>query len=60
LKIKLKGHHFNTTEVIEAELHMALNTLTEHDFPDAFKTRQKHWECYIYVEWDYFEGDGGL
>jgi hypothetical protein len=28
LKIKLKGHHFNTTEVIEGELQEVLNTLT--------------------------------
>jgi hypothetical protein len=27
----------HTTEVIEAESHAVLNTLTEHDFQDAFK-----------------------
>jgi hypothetical protein len=37
LKIKLIGHHFDTTEVIKAESEAALNTLTEHDFQDAFK-----------------------
>jgi hypothetical protein len=37
LKIKPKGRHFDTTEVIEAELQATLNTLTEHDFQDAFK-----------------------
>jgi hypothetical protein len=37
LKIKLKGHHLDTTEVIEAELQAALNTLTEHGFQDGFK-----------------------
>jgi hypothetical protein len=37
LKIKLKGHHFDTIEVIEAESQAVLNTLTEHDFQDAFK-----------------------
>jgi hypothetical protein len=37
LKIKLRGHHLNTTEVIEAESHSVLNTLREHDFQDAFK-----------------------
>jgi hypothetical protein len=37
LKIKLKGHHFDTTEVIEAELQAVLNTLTEHNFQDAFE-----------------------
>jgi hypothetical protein len=37
LKIKLKGHHFDTVEVMEAESHAVLNSLTEHDFQDAFK-----------------------
>jgi hypothetical protein len=57
LRIKPKGCHFDTTEVIEAE--SVLNTLTEHDFPDAFKKWQKHWEWCIRAEGDYFEGDGG-
>jgi hypothetical protein len=29
--------YFDTTEVNKAELQAALNTLTEHDFQDAFK-----------------------
>jgi hypothetical protein len=37
LKIKLKGRYFDTIEVIEAESQAFLNTLTEHDFQDAFK-----------------------
>jgi hypothetical protein len=37
LKIKLKGRHFDTIEVIEAQSQAVLNTLTEHDFQDAFK-----------------------
>jgi hypothetical protein len=37
LKIKLKGRHFDTIEVMEAELQAMLNTLTEYDFQDAFK-----------------------
>jgi hypothetical protein len=36
LEIKLKGRHFDTTEVIEA--------LTEQYFQDAFKKCQKRWE----------------
>jgi hypothetical protein len=44
LKIKLKGRHFDTNEVIEAESQAVLNTLTEHDFQDAFKKWQKRWE----------------
>jgi predicted helicase len=37
LKIKLKGRHFETTEVIKAESQAMLNTLTEHGFQAAFK-----------------------
>jgi histone-lysine N-methyltransferase SETMAR len=37
LKIKLKGCCFDTIEVIEAESQAVLNTLTEHNFQDAFK-----------------------
>jgi hypothetical protein len=37
LKIKLKGRHFDTIEVIEAESQAVLNILTERNFQDAFK-----------------------
>jgi hypothetical protein len=37
LKIKLKGRHFDTIEMIEAESQALLNTPTEHGFQDAFK-----------------------
>jgi hypothetical protein len=41
LKIKLKGHRFDTIEVIAAESQAVLNTLTEHDFQDSFKQWQE-------------------
>jgi transposase len=59
LKIKLKGRRFDTTKAMEAESQAVLNTLTEHDFHDAFKKWQKLWERCIHAEGDYFEGDGG-
>jgi transposase len=59
LKIKLKGRRFDTTEASEAESQTVLNTLTEHDFQDAFKKWQKCWEWCIFAEGEYFEGDGG-
>jgi hypothetical protein len=59
VKIKLKGRHFDTTEVIEAESHAVLNTLTEHDFQNAFKKWHKCREQCTHGEGDYFEGDGG-
>jgi hypothetical protein len=37
LKKKLKGRHFDTIEVMEAESQAVLNSLTEHDFQDAFR-----------------------
>jgi hypothetical protein len=41
LKIKLKGRQFDTIEVIEAESQAVLNILTEHDFQNIFRKRQK-------------------
>jgi hypothetical protein len=37
LKIKLKGCHFDKTEMIEAEQQAVLNTFTEHGFQDELK-----------------------
>jgi hypothetical protein len=59
LKINLKDRHFDTIEVIEAKYQAVLNTLTEHDFQDSFKKRQKRGEWCIRAERDYFEGDCG-
>jgi hypothetical protein len=36
LNINLKGHHFDTVEVIEEELQAVLNILTENDLQNAF------------------------
>jgi hypothetical protein len=33
----MKCCYFDTTEVIDEKSQAVLNTLTEHDFPDAFK-----------------------
>jgi hypothetical protein len=38
--MKLKGHHLDTIEVIEAESQAVLNNLTEHDFQYAIKKWQ--------------------
>jgi hypothetical protein len=60
LKIKLKGCHFDTTDVIEAESRTVLNTLTEHIFQDAFKHgRSAGNSAYTQKGTDYFEDDGG-
>jgi hypothetical protein len=59
LKVKRKGRHVDTVKVIKAESQAVLDTLTEHDFQDAFKKWHRHWEGCICVEGDYFEGDCG-
>jgi hypothetical protein len=59
LKIKLKGCHFDTIEVTEADSQAVLHTFTKQDFEDAFKQWQKRWEWRMLMEGDYFDGDGG-
>jgi hypothetical protein len=59
LKIKLKGRHFDTIEVIAAELLVVLNTLTVHYFQDACTNWQKCWKQCKHMEGDCFEGDDG-
>jgi hypothetical protein len=39
--IKLKGSHFDTTEVMEAESQAVLNILTELDFQNVFKNGRR-------------------
>jgi hypothetical protein len=41
LTMKLRCRHFDTVEVIEAELQAVLKTLTERDFQDALRKWQK-------------------
>jgi hypothetical protein len=36
-----------------------LNTLTEHDYQEAFEKWQKRWEHCVRAESCYFEGVGG-
>jgi hypothetical protein len=40
MKIKFKGRHFDTVEVIEAESQAVLNTHTEHNFRNAFEVAE--------------------
>jgi transposase len=42
MKIKLKGRRFYTVEEIQAEMLIALNTLTKKHFQDAFQKWQNH------------------
>jgi hypothetical protein len=52
LKMKPKGCHFYTIEVIETESQAVLNILTEHNLHDALRKRQKRWKRCIPVEGD--------
>jgi hypothetical protein len=38
--MKLKGRHFETIEVTEAESQAVLSTLTGHNFKDGFKNAE--------------------
>jgi hypothetical protein len=42
---RMKGCHFDTVEVTEAELQAVLNILTEHDFQDALKNSRSAGYC---------------
>jgi hypothetical protein len=52
LKIKLKGRHLDTVQAV-------LNTLTEHDFQDAFKNGRGAGNGTYAWKGSYFEGKGG-
>jgi hypothetical protein len=43
LKIKLKGHDFDTVEVIDAESQAVLNAVMEQDFQYVFRKWQSIW-----------------
>jgi hypothetical protein len=53
LKIKLKGCHYDTTNLIKAGSQAVLNMHTDHDFQDVFKNGRSAWNgtyaclCYI-------------
>jgi transposase len=44
MNIKLKGRRFDTVEEIQAESQKVLNTLTQKDFQDSFRSWQKRWD----------------
>ena len=44
MKLKLKGHRFDTIEEIQAELQRVLDTLIEKDFQEAFQKWRRRWD----------------
>jgi len=59
MKLKLKGHRFDTNEEIQAESQRVLDTLIEKDFQEAFQKWRRRWGKCLHVGGNYFEGDGG-
>jgi hypothetical protein len=57
--VTLKGCHFDTVEVIEAESQVVLKTLIEHGFQYAFTNGRSAGNGANVRKEDYFEGDGG-
>jgi hypothetical protein len=44
MKLKLKEFRFDTTEEIQAELQIVLDTLTKKDFQEAFHEWRRQWD----------------
>jgi hypothetical protein len=59
MKLKLKGHRFNTIQENQAEFQRVLDTLTEKDFQEAFQNWRGRWDRYLNAGGNYFEDDGG-
>jgi len=59
MKLKLKGHLFDTTEEIQAESQRVIGTLIEKDFHEAFQKWRRRWDWWLHAEGNYFKGDSG-
>jgi hypothetical protein len=59
MKLKLKGHRFDTIVELQAESQRVLDTLTEKDFQEAFQKWRRRWDRCLHAVGNYFEGDGG-
>jgi hypothetical protein len=59
MKLKLKGHWFDTIEEIQAETQRVLDTRTDKDFEEAFQKRRRRWDRCVHAGGNYFEVDGG-
>jgi hypothetical protein len=58
MKLKLKGHRFDTIEEIQAKLHRVFDTLTGKDIQEVFQKWTRWWDWCLFVGGNYFEGDG--
>jgi len=57
LKLKLKGHDFETIENIQQTVTDDLNTFTENDFRYCYDQWKKRWNRRVTSQGSYFEGD---
>ena len=58
MKLKLKGHRFDTAEEIQAESQRVLDTVIEKGFQEAFQKWRRQWDQCLHAGGNYFEGDG--
>jgi len=59
IKLKLKGHRFDTSEEIQAESQTVLDTLIEKNFQEVYQKWRRWWDWFLHAEGNYFEGDSG-
>ena len=59
IKLRLKGHRFDTTEEIHAEMQEVINILTFQNFQGCIKTWETRSNRCIHAQGGYVEGDSG-
>jgi len=57
MKLRLKGHRFDTTEEIHAETQDVIDTLTFQNFQGCMESWGKRWNRCVHAQRDCFEGD---
>jgi len=53
----MKGHHFESTEVIQSSVTQVLNDIPQAAFQECYKQWQHHWKTCVQAQGMYFEGD---
>jgi len=59
MKLRLKGHRFDTNEDSHAEMQEIIDTFTFENFQGCIKSWETRLDRCIHAQGDYFEGDGG-
>ena len=58
MKMKMRGHRYETVEHVQSETRAVLKTFDEGFFRNSFETWKNRWDRCISAGGDYFEGDG--